>query len=378
MLSSGQEYSYSRYDSKEGLAGSTVYCVTQDRDGFMWFGTETGLSRFDGTHFRNFTREDGLPDNDIIQLFADTKGRVWISPFKKTVCYYYKGIIHTSQNDTLIKKLNIQDNVMRFTEDVAGNILLQEKNRLHLIQTNGQVSTILTDGKNPFVYIELIARRKEGGFWIFMGGNMYAFINNHFVLSKKLNYSTEHFTYASFTSETFIWRSKDNEMATLSLPVNKIQYYPFWNGKGHINVAVIDEHFVASCSQDGAFVYNVDNPDSIQHYLPGIPVSNMLKDSEGNWWFCTFGNGIYRLNSAVAQNQRFGSMNGQDFQVLSFMQYGNWILAGTRLNSIHKLSMLTGQWQGRINLPDDHTNTIYAMATTAENRVILGTKNYIA
>ena len=56
MFSSGQEYSYSRYDSREGLAGSTVYCVTQDRDGFMWFGTETGLSRFDGTHFRNFTR----------------------------------------------------------------------------------------------------------------------------------------------------------------------------------------------------------------------------------------------------------------------------------------------------------------------------------
>jgi ligand-binding sensor domain-containing protein len=372
-----QEFSYSRYDSKEGLAGSTVYCLVQDRDGFMWFGTETGLSRFDGTHFRNFTREDGLPDNDIIQLFADTRGRVWISPFKKTICYYYKGIIHSNQNDTLIKKLNIQDNVMRFTEDVAGNILLQEKSRLHLIQTNGQVSTILRNGDKPLEFIELIAGRKEGGFWVLMGGNLYALINNRFTFWRKLGYNIEHFTYAAFTKETFMWRSTHNEMATYSLPVNKQQYYPFWNHKGHINVAVIDDHFVASCSQDGAFVYNIDHPDSIKHYLPGIPVSNMMKDTEGNWWFCTFGNGIYRLNSAVAQNQRFRAGNGQDFQVLSFIPYNNWILAGSRSNAIHKLSMQTGQWKGSIDFLEDYSNTIYAMNVAADNRVILGTRNYV-
>src|SRR6266540_1647980 len=91
LFTFSQDFAYTRYDSKDGLAGSTVYCITQDKDGFLWFGTETGLSRFDGTHFKNFTREDGLTENEIIQLFADSKGRVWISPFNKSVCYYYKG-----------------------------------------------------------------------------------------------------------------------------------------------------------------------------------------------------------------------------------------------------------------------------------------------
>jgi ligand-binding sensor domain-containing protein len=331
----GQEYCYTRYDSKDGLAGSTVYAMVQDKAGFLWIATETGLSRFDGSHFRNYTREDGLPDNDIIQLFADSKGRVWISPFKKTICYYARGVIHNSENDALIKKMNIQDNVMRFAEDKAGNILLQEKSRLHLIQTNGQVSTIVTDGVKPLDYIEFIACRKEGGFWVMTGGNLYVFMNNRFTLARRLGYETEHFTYAAFASETFIWRSKLNEMATLSLAENRLQHYPFRSDRGHINVAVIDAHFAASCSQDGAFVYNIDDPDSIQHYLPGVAVSNMLKDTEGNWWFCTFGNGIYRLNSAVARNQRFGSKNGQDYQVLSLMQYNNSMLAGTRLGGVH-------------------------------------------
>jgi ligand-binding sensor domain-containing protein len=55
-----QEYSYTHYDITEGLAGSIVYCITQDKDGFIWVGTETGVSRFDGTHFINFTTTDGL------------------------------------------------------------------------------------------------------------------------------------------------------------------------------------------------------------------------------------------------------------------------------------------------------------------------------
>src|SRR4051812_47095116 len=74
-----QEYSYTQYNIKEGLAGSTVYCSVQDKDGFMWFGTETGLSRFDGTSFKNYTTADGLTDNEILKMFCDSKGRLWLS-----------------------------------------------------------------------------------------------------------------------------------------------------------------------------------------------------------------------------------------------------------------------------------------------------------
>ncbi|HET8689783.1 MAG TPA: hypothetical protein VFM18_24535, partial [Methanosarcina sp.] len=56
-----QDYNYVHYDTKDGLAGSTVYCMTQDADGFKWFGTESGVSRFDGSKFVNFTVADGLP-----------------------------------------------------------------------------------------------------------------------------------------------------------------------------------------------------------------------------------------------------------------------------------------------------------------------------
>ena len=61
-----QDYSYRHYDIEQGLANSTVYCMLQDKQGFLWFGTETGVSRFDGTHFKNFTSVHGLPDNQVL------------------------------------------------------------------------------------------------------------------------------------------------------------------------------------------------------------------------------------------------------------------------------------------------------------------------
>lgn len=133
----GQELSYTRYDIKDGLAGSIAYCMTQDKDGFLWIGTENGLSRFDGTRFVNYTVLDGLPDNEVLNLFPDSKGRLWIMAFKPSVCYYYKGKIYNSTNDSTLSKIKPRSNIWNIAEDNEGNILLQEYDLLHFLKTDG-------------------------------------------------------------------------------------------------------------------------------------------------------------------------------------------------------------------------------------------------
>src|ERR1700733_7310486 len=111
-----QEYSYTHYDIADGLAGSVVYCITQDKDGFIWTGSETGVSRFDGTHFKNYAVADGLPDVEVLQMFGDSKGRVWMAPFLKTICYYYKGKIFNQENDSLLHHIQLKNSVENFAE----------------------------------------------------------------------------------------------------------------------------------------------------------------------------------------------------------------------------------------------------------------------
>src|SRR6185295_15998453 len=73
--------SVQRYSLEEGLSQQTVNAIVQDHDGFMWFGTEDGLNRFDGYEFRQFRHERGvaqtLPSGWINSLVASEDG-LWI------------------------------------------------------------------------------------------------------------------------------------------------------------------------------------------------------------------------------------------------------------------------------------------------------------
>src|ERR1043165_26990 len=121
-----QDYSFIRYDTRDGLGGSVVYDAVQDKEGFMWFATENGLSRFDGKNFTTFTTKDGLPDNEILKLFVDSKGRLWIMPFRPSVCYYYKGKIYNKDNDSLLSRINLFSHALDMAEDKSGNLFITE------------------------------------------------------------------------------------------------------------------------------------------------------------------------------------------------------------------------------------------------------------
>ena len=161
LHSYSQDYSFIRYDTRDGLAGSTVYDAIQDKEGFMWFATENGLSRFDGKNFKTFTTKDGLPDNEILKLFLDSKGRLWIMPFRPSICYYYKGKIYNKTNDSLISKINLFTYAHDMAEDRSGNLFIAEQTAWHEILNNGPVKTVKEINDFP-INVEAIGVDKKG------------------------------------------------------------------------------------------------------------------------------------------------------------------------------------------------------------------------
>ncbi|MCW5971371.1 MAG: hypothetical protein KIT57_22920 [Blastocatellales bacterium] len=72
--------------TEDGLSQNTVLCMLQDRQGFMWFGTQNGLNRFDGYSF-NVYRHDAadpgsLRDNYVLSLYEDRGGVLWVGTNK--------------------------------------------------------------------------------------------------------------------------------------------------------------------------------------------------------------------------------------------------------------------------------------------------------
>jgi len=75
----GQRYNFTRYSLEEGLPRSGVYSLFEDKDGFLWIGTEGGgVTVFDGLSFTTFTKSDGLPNDVIRVVYQDSEGDMWL------------------------------------------------------------------------------------------------------------------------------------------------------------------------------------------------------------------------------------------------------------------------------------------------------------
>jgi ligand-binding sensor domain-containing protein len=73
-----QKLSFRNYLVKDSLPSPIVCCIYQDSHGYMWIGTDKGLSRFDGVEFKTFKKNAGLMDSKINSIREDRRGYLWV------------------------------------------------------------------------------------------------------------------------------------------------------------------------------------------------------------------------------------------------------------------------------------------------------------
>ncbi len=73
---------FEQISRQQGLSQSFVYTIVQDNDGYLWFGTQEGLNRFDGFEFKVFAHDPDDPgsisDESIRTMIRDQSGTLWI------------------------------------------------------------------------------------------------------------------------------------------------------------------------------------------------------------------------------------------------------------------------------------------------------------
>ncbi|MBI4646196.1 MAG: SpoIIE family protein phosphatase [Bacteroidia bacterium] len=131
--SSGQNIRFEKYTTDNGLSQGTITCILQDRAGYLWFGTEDGLNRFDGYNFQIFqynpTDSNSISGNKILSLFEDSNGILWIGTNNGLNSYEpLFGKITRFQHDEK-NSGSIPDNIIQaIAEDRQQNIWLGTKN----------------------------------------------------------------------------------------------------------------------------------------------------------------------------------------------------------------------------------------------------------
>jgi len=132
-----QNLKFSRLSVADGISQSTVNAVLQDSYGFIWFGTQDGLNRYDGYNFKIYKHipndSSSLSENWIWTIYEDSKGKLWIGTFGGGICSFDR------KSETFTTYRNDKDNpnslshntVWNFYESTDGNLWIGTNNGLN-------------------------------------------------------------------------------------------------------------------------------------------------------------------------------------------------------------------------------------------------------
>ena len=102
LLSFAQHYNFKTYSIEDGLGQSQILCLFLDSKGYLWIGTNGGgLCKYDGNRFTNYTAKDGLSDNVIYTIYGDREGNLWLGTDNGINKYDGKAFTYYTEKDGL-------------------------------------------------------------------------------------------------------------------------------------------------------------------------------------------------------------------------------------------------------------------------------------
>lgn len=163
---------FDRIGLEDGLSQSSVMAMLQDDQGFMWFGTEDGLNRFDGQHFKTFRPVQGDPtslsDGWVSSLALDPTGDIWVGTRQGGLNRYNSrtGTFTRYQHDPEEKDSLSNNNVRAIFFDVQGTLWVGTDAGLDLFNAeSGTFEHFQLPGGESLPVFSVVSG-KDGTFWL--------------------------------------------------------------------------------------------------------------------------------------------------------------------------------------------------------------------
>lgn len=119
-LSFSQSLNFNQFGIEDGLPQSGIHTIVQGKQGDIWMGTISGVSKYNGITFENFSKKNGLAENRTISGCIDKKGNLWFGHWAGGITKYNpvsnKFLEVIPGNNNISSKINV------IFEDSEGNI----------------------------------------------------------------------------------------------------------------------------------------------------------------------------------------------------------------------------------------------------------------
>ncbi len=290
-------YAITVYGLEAGLPSDVAQNVLQSKDGYLWVGTEGGLSRFDGVRFVTFRMANtpGLADNHIRCLWEDETGVLWVGTQNGLSRYREGNFERVGEFDKPVASI-VGDNAGRVWIGTTGMGLWEYRGGKLISHAD---EPLLREHQNNIWRLQVDSSRR---LWIcFLGGGVARYEGGRFQPYAEAGadwgevnwiFETPHGTFWFVTAHGLV-RWRDGQFRTFGreqgLGTEAVTYL-YTDRQGRLWVAA-RYLFMAESADAETFV---------QVPVPGVEYSRtLMQDHEGTFWIGTSGSGVARMRPSA-------------------------------------------------------------------------------
>ncbi len=318
--------SFTHFTKNNGLCDNNVYSILQDNSGNLWFGTLSGVCKYDeqatssggmsGTagRFTQFTKEENIMNYTVLSILQDKNKNLWFGTDGGV--FKYNGNEKTAKYFThYTEKEGLSNNIVRsILQDKGGNIWfgtygggLSKLNTSELKTNDNTITRFAEKEGLSSNYVFSILNDESGNFWIGTEVGLNKYDGNcftHFTKNEGLN------------NNTILSISQDNSgnlwLGTYGGGVSK------YDGKSFTHFTKnegLSNNTVVSVLQDNNENYWFGTFEGVNKYdgktfthftekegLTNNTVRAILQDKSGTFWFGTYGGGVSRYDGKCFTN----------------------------------------------------------------------------
>lgn len=301
---------------------ATVYDIYQDKAGFMWFGTEAGLIRFDGKQYHLFST-DITTGKAVSNILESEGGVIWCQNFsgrfyrtrndsliyQPRISLFSNYVVATILNDTILASRSLQGvSLFNIRTGFQKTVPLPQKDFIASVQTNPKA--YILHGSSGVILIDHEGRINQQNVEDIKGFDYFVKLNDRIIgLSKSGNFD-----------------------AMINSPYQRTSLKPLLKNSILQNVLVLPGNRLALLSTAGFHILDQNLRHGI-HYFPEDNTSCIFEDREGNLWVGTLNRGVIFIPHPEIRL----FLNDRSFTALTEAEPA-YFFAGTYRNEILKVN----------------------------------------
>lgn len=242
---------FTNYTTADGLVNNAVNCVAVDLNDNVWFGTQGGLSYFDGSSWTNYSKEDypELINNAITAIAVDSEDNLWIGT--DFGLNKFDGL----NWETFTEADGLSDDRIKFiAESPDGSIWVANSGGVSTLDLSGNWSSITTTDGLPFGGVSFVTFDNNGVPYLgTLLGGVYGLTEFDWIqINETHGLASNKVTSIAFDENNDLWIGTSDGLSHYTTEEELIQHHPR--------------------------IFQLPPPDTLN------PIEDVQIDSKGNIW----------------------------------------------------------------------------------------------